>query len=83
MLVVLALPSGRALLAPSPPREPARRETVGGAWTRASERVEPLLRQDEFDRVNIGARGRINATRDAARAGESWPGVVDRTLSSW
>jgi hypothetical protein len=70
------------LLAPPRQDDPARRQTIGGAWRRLERRLEPVTRQDEFDSVNVGARGRQNATRAAARNAEHLgPSVVDRPLS--
>jgi hypothetical protein len=84
MLSVLAMiVASPGLLRPPPPQDPARKENLAGAWQRAERKLEPATRQDEFDRVNVGARGRINAARDDSRADLNFPGVFDRTLSSW
>jgi hypothetical protein len=79
--VVIVAPRG--LLEPSPPPDP-RGESLASAWQRAERRLAPATRQYDLDSINIGARGRINSTRDASRANLPWlPGVVDRTLSTW
>jgi hypothetical protein len=82
MTMWLALPAAQ-LTAPPPAGDPARRETVAGAYRRAEHAAEPVTRQDDFDRVNEGARGRTNATRSAAQAGENFPSAVDAPLSSF
>jgi hypothetical protein len=81
--VLLALPWTPELTRPSPPRDPAHAQTVAGAFTRGSRRLEPANRQEEFDRTPDGARGRSNATLDAVRAGENFPGFVDRNLQTF
>jgi hypothetical protein len=81
LAVLVVAPSD--LVTSKPPPEPARPQTLAGALERADRRLEPATRQDEFDNTNIGARGRINATRDASREDQVAPGLADRPITSW
>jgi hypothetical protein len=84
MLAVLTV-APESVVGPPPSPEPLReRETLSAAYQRAERRLSPFTRQYDFDNVNIGARGRINATRAEQRRDMEWlPGVIDRTLSDW
>jgi len=63
-VVVLTLP---------PPSAPERRETVGGAYSRAMNELELVNREQQLERVNEGAQGRKNALRTNARQSEVPP----------
>jgi hypothetical protein len=65
VLVLLLLgiaPSAQARRPKADP--PPNQETLRGANQRAERRLELWLRPMEMQRVNVGARGRVNSTRD-------------------
>jgi hypothetical protein len=58
------------------------RETLGGAYERASDRLEWVNRGTEMRRVNVGLLGRRNATDNAAFQAER-PSVPPPLIQHW
>ncbi len=79
----LVVPGASSLTVPPPPRDPAQRETLGGAWQRWERRLEPATRQDEFDSIGVGPRGTINSMRGEQLRFDQWPSLVDRPLQQY
>jgi hypothetical protein len=65
-----------------PAADPARRDTLSGAYWRAYNRLEWVRRGWDQARINQGAVGRINATGGAARQAEE-PSLPVPPPSSW
>ena len=83
LAVLLAAPSAWSQQE-SPDR--LRRQTLGGAFRRANERLDAFDVNAQQLRENRNtAQGRINATRDEARAAEerSMPAMLPRVLGGW
>jgi hypothetical protein len=70
-----------ALVGP-PLTAPQRRETVRGAYARSMDRFEIFWRGIDNERVNVGAWGRINSTRDQVRQAEE-PAIGSPPFSFW
>jgi hypothetical protein len=60
----------------------AQRQSLGGAWERASDRLEWVNRGTDMRRVNVGLLGRRNATDDAAYQAER-PSVPPPLVEHW
>lgn len=59
-----------------------RRETLGGAYERAYDRLEIFNREFNLERENQGGQGRINATRSVVRDVEC-PPLAASSLTPW
>jgi hypothetical protein len=70
------------LTRPPPQADPARKENVAGAFSRAERRLELLNRQFHLDQQNVGLWGRINSTKDQSIRSLDWPSLRDGTLNS-
>lgn len=98
MLIGVALLLTPALARAAPPARPApdfarpdagpsriakaERETLGGAYERASDRLEWVNRGTEMRRVNVGLLGRRNATDNEAFQAER-PSVPPPLIRHW
>ena len=71
------------LLAPPLSNPPERRETIGGAYARAVDLLEPFTREYELQRENYGAQGRKNALRQNARQAEVPPLGIPPLHGDW
>ncbi len=83
-LVAAAVLSIAALALAQEPAPPTRASaTAAGEWRWPRLRpLDPLYRQTDLDRQNVGANGRKNATRDEQRIAET-PSLQPRPLSSF
>jgi hypothetical protein len=82
ILLFLAVTGGLLVPPQTMPHKPARTARLAASYERALDKLEPFNRQLNLDRTNVGAWGRINSTRDAARSAET-PSLAPIPLSGW